>query len=110
MEFKLDNNGIIRVVSNLVKNSVEAMKNKGRLTLQGFLDESGLTIRVIDDGEGIQEEDLVNIFTPFFTTKDTGTGIGLSYVKETVEAHGGSVNVESTVEKGTTVTLHFPTI
>jgi PAS domain S-box-containing protein len=110
LEFMLDNNSLIRVVSNLVKNSLEAMNGSGNLTLEGYLGNDGLTLRVIDDGAGIKEELLPQVFTPFFTTKDTGTGIGLSYVKETVEAHGGTAKIESKENKGTTVTLTFPTV
>ena len=108
MQFMLDNNGIVRVLSNLVKNSVESIIGEGKITLRGVKDENGLTIQVIDDGEGIKQELLPQVFTPFFTTKDTGTGIGLSYVKETVEAHGGSVYVGSIEGEGTTVSLQFP--
>jgi signal transduction histidine kinase len=110
LEFMLDNNGIIRVISNLVKNSLEAMNGSGNLSLEGSLGDDGLTIRVIDDGMGIKEELLQRVFTPFFTTKDTGTGIGLSYVKETVEAHKGTVEISSNENEGTTVTLSFPTV
>lgn len=106
--FRLDKNGIIRVVSNLVKNSVESIKGKGKLTLRGVLNEDGLVIQVIDDGEGIKQELLPQVFTPFFTTKEAGTGIGLSYVKETVEAHGGKVMINSSEGEGTTVSLYFP--
>ena len=108
LQFMLDNNGIIRVISNLVKNSVEAIDGTGKITLRGVHDENGLSIQVIDDGTGIKQEQLPQVFTPFFTTKDTGTGIGLSYVKETVEAHGGSVHIASLEGEGTTVSLQFP--
>ena len=67
-----------------------------------------MSIQVIYDGTGIKQEQLPQVFTPFFTTKETGTGIGLSYVQETVEAHGGSVYVASIEGKGTTVSLKFP--
>jgi signal transduction histidine kinase len=73
-----------------------------------LLDEKGLLIQVVDDGEGIKQQFLPQVFTPFFTTKETGTGIGLSYVKVTVEAHGASVDVNSVEGEGTTVSLHFP--
>lgn len=108
LEFMLDKNGIVRVVSNLVKNSVEAIKENGKLILSGIIDENGLLIQVVDDGQGIKEELLPQVFTPFFTTKEAGTGIGLSYVKETVEAHGGNVKITSVEDKGTTVSLFFP--
>ncbi len=107
LEFSLDKNGIIRVLSNIVKNSVEAIDGAGRIVISAGLDD-GLWIKVKDDGEGINEGNLAKVFTPFFTTKETGTGIGLSYVKETVEAHGGSVDVISEEGMGTEVTLTFP--
>jgi signal transduction histidine kinase len=110
LEFMLDNNGIVRVISNLVKNSLEAMNGSGNLSHEGSLGDDGLTIRVIDDGMGIKEELLPRVFTPFFTTKDTGKGFGLSYVKETVEPHKGSVGIDSKENEGTTVTLRFPTV
>ena len=91
-----------------VKNSVEAINGTGKITLLGVHDENGLSIQIIDDGTGIKQEQLPQVFTPFFTTKDTGTGIGLSYVKETVEAHGGRVYIASLEGEGTTVSLQFP--
>ena len=65
-------------------------------------------MQVRNDGEGIKPELLPHVLTPFFTTKDTGTGIGLSYVKETVEAHGGQVTIISHEGEGTAVSMTFP--
>lgn len=108
--FPLDKNGMVRVVSNLVKNSIESIDGTGTITLSASLIDDALTVKVQDTGLGIPEDLLPNVFTPFFTTKETGTGIGLSYVKETVEAHGGAVDIHSEEGKGTVVTLHFPTL
>ena len=107
-EFMLDKIGMLRVVSNLIKNSVDSIDGAGRITLHASLDETGLSLNVTDDGEGIKQEHLGEVFTPFFTTKETGTGIGLSYVKETVEAHGGNVYLSSLDGEGTTVSIHIP--
>ena len=74
---------VIRVLSNLIKNSVDAVKGKGVIYITANLTDDGVQMRVRDDGEGIKPELLPHVFTPFFTTKDTGAGIGLSYVKET---------------------------
>lgn len=104
--FNLDNNSMIRVLSNLVKNSVEAIDASGVISISSKQDADGLTLKVMDDGVGIKPEDLPKIFTPFYTTKEGGTGIGLSYVKEIIEAHGGDVCVSS--DTGTTVTMHIP--
>ena len=108
MEFMLDNNSVIRVLSNLIKNSVDAVKGEGTIDITANLTDTGLQMQVRDDGEGIKPEMLPHVFTPFFTTKDTGTGIGLSYVKETVEAHGGQVTITSHEGEGTAVSMTFP--
>lgn len=106
--FPLDKNGMVRVVTNIVKNSVEAITGKGRITIKAEAEKGGLVINVTDTGVGIPEDQLPNVFTPFFTTKITGTGIGLSYVKETVEAHGGQVRVSSREGEWTSVNMTFP--
>jgi signal transduction histidine kinase len=62
----------------------------------------------MDDGEGISEDDLSQIFRPFFSTKETGMGLGLTYCREVVEAHGGSIDVESERGVGTVVTVRLP--
>jgi signal transduction histidine kinase len=63
---------------------------------------------VSDDGPGITPEDLPRIFTPFFTTKDRGTGLGLATVQRIVDAHGGSIEVESSPGRGATFSLWLP--
>jgi len=107
-EFMLDNNSIIRVLSNLIKNSVDAVKGEGTIEITANLTDAGLQVQVRDDGEGIKPKLLPQVFTPFFTTKETGTGIGLSFVKETVEAHRGQVHITSHEGEGTTVSMTFP--
>lgn len=99
---------VIRVLSNLIKNSVDAVKGKGVTYFNANLTDDGVQMQVRDEGEGITPELLPHVFTPFFTTKDTGTGIDLSYVKETIEVHGGQVTIISHEGKGTTVSMTFP--
>jgi two-component system NtrC family sensor kinase len=65
---------------------------------------------ITDTGQGISPEHLSNIFDPFFSTKERGTGLGLSVVYGIVEKHGGKIAVESQVGRGTTVTLRFPAV
>ncbi|MCW3989223.1 MAG: ATP-binding protein [Candidatus Bathyarchaeota archaeon] len=97
-----------RVLDNLVRNSVEAMAGGGVLSLSAHKEPDGVVIKVSDTGRGIPEEDLNRIFTLFFTSKLGGMGLGLAYCKRAVEAHGGTIEVESEVDRGTTFTVRIP--
>ncbi|MCW4049907.1 MAG: PAS domain-containing sensor histidine kinase [Candidatus Bathyarchaeota archaeon] len=108
--FMLDHYSMIRVISNLIKNSVEAMPEGGELELSAVVDDDVLIIKVTDSGEGIQKEVLDQIFTPFFTTKSDGMGLGLAFVRQVVEAHGGKIEVDSKVGKGTSVIIRLPKV
>jgi signal transduction histidine kinase len=65
-------------------------------------------VRVGDTGCGIERERLERVLEPFYTTKEGGTGLGLAIVSRIIESHGGSVNIESDVHRGTTCTIAFP--
>ena len=65
-------------------------------------------IEVIDDGEGIKREALDKILIPFFSSKEKGTGLGLTVVQKVIEAHGGELGIESELGKGTTVWMELP--
>lgn len=93
---------------NLIFNAIQAMPNGGNLTLSLFLEEGKITIEVIDEGSGISLENQKKIFSPFFTTKPKGNGLGLSEVYKVVEAHHGSINFRSDPGKGTTFTIKIP--
>lgn len=97
-----------RVLDNLIRNAVEAMPSGGTLTISS--QRLGDTIQVIvqDTGAGISKEDMSKLFQPFFTTKQGGTGLGLVSSKATVEALGGQIMVESTLDVGTKVTVSLP--
>jgi len=105
---RVDDTKLTRVVDNLINNAVEAMPRGGRLTLETRVEGDEYVIVVADDGMGISEEDLALIFRPFFSTKETGMGMGLTYCREVVEAHGGSIDVESERGVGTMVTVRLP--
>jgi two-component system, NtrC family, sensor kinase len=95
----------------IVQNARNAMKKGGTLTLEVAAVEDALVrVRIGDTGGGISPEHLPRIFDPFFTTKGdrSGTGLGLSFVHRTIEDHGGTIKVESTVGVGTTFVLSFP--
>ncbi len=67
-----------------------------------------ITLRLQDTGKGIPQEIFENIFNPFFTTKDSGTGMGLPICRKIIEAHNGTIRFENVIGKGVTVILHLP--
>ncbi len=106
--FMLDMRGMSRVLTNLVMNAMEAMPKGGKLLIRAYGDDGELVITVSDTGKGIPVKHQGKIFTPFFTTKPTGVGLGLAYVKDTVEAHGGTVVYEDTPRGGATFKMRIP--
>jgi two-component system, sporulation sensor kinase E len=105
---KVDGGQLSRVFENLVKNAVEAMPEGGKLEVSTGMADRYIEVKVSDTGVGIPEEKLEEIFRPFYTTKEKGTGLGLVGVKHILEGHGGVIKVESTVGKGTTFTVQIP--
>jgi nitrogen fixation/metabolism regulation signal transduction histidine kinase len=100
---KVDRAQIEQVMINLIKNACEAVANQPnpQVTVEiGYNENHRPTIKVTDNGEGILPEVVENIFTPFFTTKTNGSGIGLSICRQIVQLHGGSISVQSEVDKG----------
>ncbi len=100
-----------QVLLNLVLNSLEAMPNGGRLSIRGYQLEQEpewLRLEVSDNGVGIDQKDLDHIYEPFFSTKTTGTGLGLWVSHSIVAAHAGRMAVESSPGKGTTVRVWLP--
>jgi signal transduction histidine kinase len=97
-----------RVCLNLMKNAVDAMPNGGTLTITNREFNGNLSVSFADTGEGIRKEVLAKIWTPLFTTKAKGMGYGLAIVKRFVEAHGGSVSVDTNPGEGSTFTIRLP--
>jgi PAS domain S-box-containing protein len=102
-------------VLNLIINAIDSVDGDGRVKIRVALSENQeaeseeeATIEVSDNGRGIGEENLSRIFNPFFTTTDGGTGLGLPAVRRIARAHGGRIDVKSTVGKGSTFTIHLP--
>ena len=106
--YLLDMRGMARVLTNLFINALDAMPQGGKLGIRAYDDDGRLVITVSDTGVGILDENREKMFTPFFTTKKTGVGLGLAYVKDIVEAHGGSVKYTTTLGDGTTFILRIP--
>jgi PAS domain S-box-containing protein len=105
-------------VLNLIINAIEATDGDGEVKIritrfhndsdQEFADEA--VVEVSDNGRGISEEDLTRIFNPFFTTSETGTGLGLPAVRRIARGHGGRVAVSSSPSKGSTFCIHLPVL
>jgi len=93
---------------NLIRNSLEAMPEGGALTIGTWREGGQVRLRVADSGKGMTEEQLKQVFVPFFTTKTGGTGLGLALVQQIAIEHGGHVECESAVGKGSTFTLVLP--
>ena len=95
---------------NLIKNAVQAMPQGGTLSISCSSDEHSVYVDVMDQGSGIRQEDARQLFTPFFTTKAKGNGLGLMVVERIVRDHGGRLSFESRVGEGTRFRLTFPVI
>lgn len=104
----LDSTQIQQVLVNLVKNAMQAMTRGGVLTLRTGERSDGVWVAVTDTGGGIPQEQINRIFEPFYTTKKKGTGLGLMIVQRIVRAHGGRIELESQVGKGTSFRIWLP--
>jgi signal transduction histidine kinase len=100
---------IRHVVMNLIKNAVESMEGKPGVVKVGVNEQDEmLCLRITDNGPGIEPQDLVRVFQPFYSTKLRGFGLGLAACKQIVDAHGGKMEVESAPGKGTTFRVYLP--
>lgn len=104
-----DKDMLVRIFNNLVKNAIQALQgmDQGWITVT-LSQEETIKMVVCDNGPGMSDEVQKNLFRPYFTTKSTGTGLGLAMVKQMVELHKGTIEFESTLGKGTCFTIHFP--
>ncbi len=93
---------------NVLKNAFEAIPGEGTITIRQRASETEMTLEIADTGVGIPEDKLDLLGTPFYTTKFGGTGMGLAQVYATVYQHGGSIEVHSEENAGTTFILHLP--
>ena len=113
-ELIVNKNQIMEVMLNLFLNAIEAMPDGGELTVTGIIERPDhkktdyLAVKISDTGVGIKKEKLSRIFERYYTTKETGTGLGLAVVERIISAHNGTLKVDSTEGQGTTFTLYFP--
>lgn len=103
-----DEEQLMQALLNLVVNGIDAMEDGGKLELQLAEDEHQVRIIVRDEGIGIDNDDLGEIFEPYFTNKASGTGLGLAVAKRIVEAHKGHIQVDTSVGAGTCFTVSLP--
>jgi two-component system nitrogen regulation sensor histidine kinase NtrY len=106
----VDRTLVARALANIVENALHAMPGEGTLTLTGSADATHVTIRVSDTGIGMDGEALERLFEPYFSTKTTGTGLGLPIARRNVELNGGSIDVESARGQGTVVIMRLPVL
>jgi signal transduction histidine kinase len=104
----VDSNKIERVFTNLVKNAFEAMPNGGTLEISSRENGEAVEFLFADTGLGMSEDVLAKIFTPLFTTKAQGMGFGLAICKRMIEAHGGKIAVESSLNQGSKFIVSLP--
>lgn len=101
----LDSGLMVQLLVNLLTNSMQATDRGGTIRLAL---ERGVELSVSDSGRGIAPADLEHIFVPFYTTKEEGTGLGLAICRQIVEQHGGTIEVQSEVGRGTTIVVRLP--
>ena len=107
---QIDRDQMKQAFYNVIKNSFEAMKRGGILRIRTDRDDTHVLIRFTDTGRGMSPENLSRVFEPYFTTKASGTGLGLLIVRRIVREHGGELSIESNEGKGLTLTIRLPYI
>lgn len=105
---ELDRDQMKQAFYNVIKNSFEAMKRRGILRIRTDLDATHANIGFTDTGGGMSAESLSRVFEPYFTTKTSGSGLGLLIVRRIVREHGGEMAIESNEGKGLTLTIRLP--
>jgi two-component system, sporulation sensor kinase D len=99
-----------QVILNLIKNALESMDSNGQLIISSEKTKDSVLIKIKDTGKGMSPEVLRDVFVPFFTLKETGTGLGLVVCKRILDSYGGELRIESSVGVGTQVTVQLPLV
>jgi PAS domain S-box-containing protein len=107
-EAMLDEASMRSTLINLLLNSIQAMPGGGELAVSVTASDGALEVLIADTGCGMTEEQVRNVFEPFYTTKSHGLGLGMSFASLVIERHGGSVSVESRVNEGTRIKITLP--
>lgn len=107
-EILADSTMLYQAFLNILLNSFQAVGENGAVAISTRFDTDNVHISFTDNGDGIDEDVLKKIWTPFYTTKDTGTGLGLGIVKNIIEAHKGSIRISNAIPTGATVDISLP--
>lgn len=105
---KVDHNQVKQAFFNVIKNAIHAMGKNGLLKISTDADDEYLNIHFEDNGSGIEEKHLSKIFNPYYSTKDSGSGLGMMIIQRIMRNHAGQVAIKSLPGEGTRVTLMFP--
>jgi len=104
----VDRTLVARALANIVENALHAMPGVGRIHLTSRVEDGAVAIRIEDTGFGMDADALDRVFEPYFSTKTTGTGLGLPIARRNIELSGGTISVESEKGRGTAVTIRLP--
>jgi signal transduction histidine kinase len=107
-DIRVDKERLNQVFSNLILNAIEAMPRGGELSINTSIEDENVKIRISDTGIGIPQEDIRKIFSPYFTTKKQGFGLGLSLIHDIIHKHRGKITVQSEMGKGSEFTIYLP--
>ena len=105
---QIDRDQIKQAFYNIIRNAFQAMRSGGILRIRSGADETHVLVSFSDTGGGISPENISRVFEPYFTTKSTGSGLGLLIVRRIVRAHGGEIIIESEQNRGVTLTIRLP--
>jgi signal transduction histidine kinase len=107
-EIECDPDKLKQVFINIISNGIEAMKSGGSIYISTEIIPNGVEIRITDEGAGINQDKLQNLFEPFYTTREHGWGLGLPISYKLIEAHNGDIWAVSAPGKGTTFIIQLP--
>ncbi len=103
----IDRSQMERAIANLLSNGIDASGKGQTITINTVISGNSFFIMLNDQGSGMNKETLENIFVPFYTTKDNGTGLGMPIAKKIVDGHGGRMNIHSQPGRGTSITIEL---
>ena len=104
----IDRTLVARAFTNVIENALHAMPGDGRLSVSATANVHAVALVVRDTGVGLDETALSHVFEPYFSTKVSGTGLGMAIAKRNVELNGGSITIASRKGEGAAVTMRFP--